>query len=316
MPILDLPNEVLLIIAEDLTTEDVHSLYQANRRFRALLISLLFADVDPRQMLHWAAEMAHETLLLLALYKGASISSQSIEHEHLTMNDWATIKYNNILLDLRLQASIEGTCVDGYRLNALHRAALAGHEAIVRILLAQGSDVMARTSRSDTPLHCAASGGHVRVVKILLAGGAEIDGRGWSGCTPLHLAAMQGHEGVARVLIERGASIEKRNERGDTPLHVGAWRGHVGIVGLLLEKGADVAARDLQGCAALHQAAMGGREEVAKVLIANGADVRSRNRSGKTAFSLAWVNGHKEMACRVLRTGDRRWSFLEWIWQS
>lgn len=316
MPILDLPNELLLIISEALAREDLHSLYQTNRRFRILLTSLLFAGIDPLQVLHWAAETAHETLLLLAIYNGAAVSAQTAEYEHLTAKDWAVIKYNNLVLELRLQASADKTCFDVYRLNALHRAALAGHESIVWILLGQGPDVLARTSRGDTPLHCASASGHVAVVEILL-GGVDIDDRGWRGCTPLHFAAMQGHEDVVRLLIVRGADLEARNDEGATPLHVGAWRGHVGIVRMLLGGGADVAVRDSQGCTALQHAAKGGREEVAVMLLAAGADLRLKDESGKTAFGVAYANGHRDMACRVLRTGERRWSLAEWVhvWQ-
>lgn len=312
MAILDLPNELLLIISESLGKEDLHSLYQTNRRFRILLTSLLFAGLDPLQVLHWAAETAHEALLLLAIYNGAAVAAQTAEYEHLTEKDWAVIKYNNQVLELRLQASVDKMCVDVYRLNALHRAALAGHEDIVWILLGQGLEVLARTSRGDTPLHCASAGGHVAVVEILL-GGVEIEDRGWRGCTPLHFAAMQGHEGVVRLLIDRGADLEARNDEGATPLHVGAWRGHVGIVRMLLEKGANAAAVDLQGFTALQHAAMGGREEVAAMLVAGGADLRIKNKSGKTAFGVACANGHKQMACRVLRTGERRWTLTEWV---
>lgn len=315
MPILDLPNELLLIISESLVKEDLHSLYQTNRRFRILLTSLLFAGLDPLQVLHWAAETAHEALLLLAIYNGAAVAAQTAEYEHLTAKDWAVIKYNNLVLELRLQASVDKTCVDVYRLNALHRAALAGHEDIVWILLGQGPDVLARTSRGDTPLHCASAGGHVAVVEILL-GGVEIDDRGWRGCTPLHFAAMQGHEGVVRLLIDRDADLEARNDGGATPLHVGAWRGHAGIVRMLLEKGANVAVEDSQGFTALQHAAMGGQEEVATMLVARGADLRSKNKSGKTAFGVACANGHRDMACRVLRTGERRWTLTEWAWGS
>lgn len=311
MPVLDLPNELFLIISETLTRKDVHSLYQTNRRFRALFTSLLFADLDPLQVLHWAAETAHETLLQLAIYKGATIAAQTAEYEHLTADGWAVIKYNNLVLELRLQASVDKVCVDVYRLNALHRAALAGHEAIVWILLGQGPDVSARTSRGDTPLHCASASGHVAVVEILL-GGIEIDDRGWRGCTPLHFAAMQGHEDVARLLVERGADLEAINDQGATPLHVGAWRGHAGIVRMLLGEGADVAVSDLQGFTALQHAAMGGRDEVALVLVEGGADLRWKNKRGQTAFGVACANGHKEMACRVLRTGDK-WSLAKWI---
>lgn len=315
MPILDLPNELLLIISGALAREDLHSLYQTNRRFRILLTSLLFAGIDPLQVLHWAAETAHETLLLLAIYNGAAVSAQTAEYEHLTAEDWAVIKYNNLVLELRLQASADKTCVDVYRLNALHRAALAGHESIVWILLGQGPDVLARTSRGDTSLHCASASGHVAVVEILL-GGVDINDRGRRGCTPLHVAAMQGHEDVVRLLIVRGADLEATNDEGVTPLHVAAWRGHVGIARMLLGGGADVAARDLQGCTALHHAARGGREEMAVMLLAAGADLRSKNENLKTAFGVACENRHRDMACKVLRTGERRWSLAEWVhWQ-
>lgn len=311
MPLLDFPNELLLIVAGSLTQEDLQSFYQTNSRLRNLLTSLLYRDVDGGSMLSWATDNGHETLLRLALHKGADITEQTYENEPLDTEHWAATKYDNVLLEIRLQASTDGSCFEVYRLNALHRAALAGHETIVSILLEHGASLFDLTSRGDTALHIASCHGYGAVTRLLIGRGALINEPGWKGCTPLHFAAMQGHEDIVRILIESGAAVDARNLRQATALQVAAWRGHTATVQLLLEQGASIASQDDLGFTALHLAATGGHEGVTSVLLGKGADLYAKNTAGKTAFAVAWVHGHKAMAKKMLRTRPSRWSFLD-----
>jgi len=50
---------------------------------------------------------------------------------------------------------------------SLHRAAMYGHEAVVRLLLEKGANIAAKTSEGRTALHLAAGSGHEAVVKLL-----------------------------------------------------------------------------------------------------------------------------------------------------
>jgi hypothetical protein len=57
--------------------------------------------------------------------------------------------------------------VDAYGYTALHRAAFAGHAAVVQLLLDAHAAVNAPAANGYTPLHEAAFGGHTAVVQLL-----------------------------------------------------------------------------------------------------------------------------------------------------
>ena len=67
---------------------------------------------------------------------------------------------------------------------ALHIAAIEGHRAAVRALLARGADVHARCKKDFTPLHFAAQLGMLQCVKILMSHGANALARADKGVTP------------------------------------------------------------------------------------------------------------------------------------
>jgi Ankyrin repeats (3 copies) len=71
---------------------------------------------------------------------------------------------------------------------ALHRAALNGREAAVRLLLEKEADVDARDEHGWTVLYWSAWDGHEATVRLLLEKGADIDARDEHGRTALHWA--------------------------------------------------------------------------------------------------------------------------------
>ena len=80
----------------------------------------------------------------------------------------------------------------------------------------------------------AAGNGHEAVVKLLLEKGAElVSNDDKSGQTPLSLAAERGHEAVVKLLLEKGAKLEsKDDEYGQTPLSLAAGEGHEAVVNI------------------------------------------------------------------------------------
>lgn len=72
---------------------------------------------------------------------------------------------------------------------------------------AAGSDAEEPAADGDSPLHKAAIGGHVAVVR-LLKGRTHLEQRNASGSTSLYNASSQGHLEVIRELVEEGAAGE------------------------------------------------------------------------------------------------------------
>ncbi|KAI8463137.1 MAG: ankyrin repeat-containing domain protein [Monoraphidium minutum] len=186
-----------------------------------------------------------------------------------------------------LRAGADARLPGGSGQQALHAAAKEGRVEVMRLLLAAGARVDARTGTTGaTPLWLAAAGGHGEAVRVLLEAGADPAARDREeGMTTLHAAARAGSAPAATALLAHprggGALAAARDKKGRTPLHIAAVAGCEGdrgfdrgngvmmymssgvapgpgpdpaLVGLLLAAGADPATRDHRGCSALDAA--------------------------------------------------------------
>ena len=155
----------------------------------------------------------------------------------------------------------------------LHRAAGAGHKAVVRLLLDRGARVEAEETNDERPLHRAAGAGHEAVVRLLLDRGAGTEAQEIYKETPLHQAAGAGQEATVRLLLDRGASIGSRNRECGTPLHRAAQDGDEAMVRLLLDRGANIEAKDSDNLTPLQKAIVARHQAVVRLLHDRGADV-------------------------------------------
>jgi ankyrin repeat protein len=96
-----------------------------------------------------------------------------------------------------------------------------------------------------TPLYVAARAGHDRIVRKLLAAGADINaaktlpaaGGLYDGVTPLHAASARGHATTVRVLLDDvRCEINCRTTDGTTPLHCAVEGCHLAVVRALLDR--------------------------------------------------------------------------------
>ncbi|KAF2194641.1 Pfs, NB-ARC and ankyrin domain protein [Zopfia rhizophila CBS 207.26] len=121
----------------------------------------------------------------------------------------------------------------------LSRAASNGHEAVVKLLLANdGVDPESKDKDGRTPLSWAASNGReAAVVKLLLAkDGVDPESKDNYGRTPMSWAASNGREAVVKLLLAKdgdGVDPESKDSDGQTPPSYAAWNGHEAVVKLL-----------------------------------------------------------------------------------
>jgi ankyrin repeat protein len=121
-------------------------------------------------------------------------------------------------------------------------------------------------------LHLAAQTGHLATVRMLLARGAAVGARSKEdGWTALHLAAEHGRGDIARFFIENGAAPDARPPAsGPRGLVYAAARrggGHVDAVRALLDGGAMIAMSDGNGCSALDYTVSHGHADVVHPLL-------------------------------------------------
>ncbi|MDR1025151.1 MAG: ankyrin repeat domain-containing protein, partial [Treponema sp.] len=96
--------------------------------------------------------------------------------------------------------------------DSLLRMAGNGRADEVKRLISEGASVDANDGYGNTPLHKAAMHGHIAVVKLLLQEyAAEVNFKNIDGYTPLHLAALIGHLEEVQVLLEHSADANLKN---------------------------------------------------------------------------------------------------------
>jgi ankyrin repeat protein len=137
-------------------------------------------------------------------------------------------------------------------------AATAGKaEEVARFLRDDKASHAAKDSLGRTALHRAALEGHDAVIRQLLEGGAAVDSADKEGFTPLHFAAALGREEACRLLLGHKAIADQPVPRsGAQPIHLAAANGRVRIVGLMVRNGAKVDAHDAHGGTPLQYAAV------------------------------------------------------------
>ena len=144
-------------------------------------------------------------------------------------------------------------------LTPLHCAAQRGEADNVRVLLARGALVGARTWQHRlTPLHYAAMKKDLTIVDLLVAAGADVDAESALG-QPLMLALAKTARGSSyydpeteipagfATFMRLEASAKSKDEHGNTPLHYAAERRNEAWVADLLGRKVEVDARNTKG---------------------------------------------------------------------
>jgi ankyrin repeat protein len=111
---------------------------------------------------------------------------------------------------------------------ALHVAAAAHDDAVVRALIAAGADAGARNRRGAQPLHYVVDGSpdtaswspaaQRRIIKRLVSAGADPDAHDKSGVGPLHRAVRNRASAAVQALLQGGVNPRAATLRGSTPL--------------------------------------------------------------------------------------------------
>lgn len=161
----------------------------------------------------------------------------------------------------------------------LMRAAQAGAQDLVCMLLDQGANVEIGDGDGETALAKAARGGHAKIVEILLDQGVHIDqvGRFGSQRTPLMAVVVAGNGAMVDYLISLGAEVDRASQNKLTPLMYAVTCDNADIINLLARKGANLDKKGNRGDTALIFALRGNHFRAAKALIDQGAIDEANN---------------------------------------
>ncbi|MDR1308136.1 MAG: ankyrin repeat domain-containing protein [Treponema sp.] len=154
-----------------------------------------------------------------------------------------------------------------------------------------------RDENGRTALHVAAEAGNEDMVRFLLAMGTEADTADNQGRTALGIAAGRGDPAIARLLTAAGADIHHplANDSPGTPALLGVRSGGLLLDALVLPE--TVNRRGAGGVTLLHLAGQEGNAAAAEKIAAAGGRINERDDAGKTALDYALsVTGSSEQA--------------------
>lgn len=254
MPLLSLPNELLLQIAEGLdSVKATYAFFLTNRRLASLLTPVLldYAIHEDRHCvtaLYLAATNADVKMIRLLLEKGTNIRITDDDEIRRSVTDDNVDKLLKLLLEQGAHSIIQDRPCGG---TALHWAADYGHEGVTRLLLERGMNVAVKDLFGRTALQWAAVEGHETIVRLLLENGVDVNGKDYDSVTALHRAAEHGLDNVVRLLLEKGANIDAQDSERATPLHWATEFKNLATARLLIELGADHTIKNRRGVTAL-----------------------------------------------------------------
>lgn len=175
----------------------------------------------------------------------------------------------------------------------LHAAAAGGGKNSAEFLLKNGLEINALGAAERTPLHAAVLADQTEMVRWLLRQGADPMAKDKEGFKPLMLAVREGKPGS---VAELGAY--DRQEL-DPALLLAALVGRADVIDALTNFGASVYARMEDGRTPLMVAAENGHLAAVQLLLDLGAGRFTAMPDGKTAADFATAAGHLEIAALI-----------------
>ncbi|KAK4860678.1 hypothetical protein LT330_004409 [Penicillium expansum] len=258
IPLLRLPNELLLLISTKLESEeDLSHLLQANRRLYDLLLPRLYQQnvkLWKSEGLANCAATGNERGVRHFLYWGAYVDVQVL----------STIrkKTDRFIPPMSLHTMFSGRRPTSQARNPF----MVPPRALLKV-------------ESQTPLSIAAHAGHDDIVRLLLEHGAQLNdcvGKEiWTGPNnPAVGALLAGHESVFRILLEWGAQKEGPNLLYGGLINCAVASGQMPMLKLLIEFGVDTNA-EVNGMCPLLWAVRRkpNYASMVEVLLDNGANV-------------------------------------------
>jgi ankyrin repeat protein len=235
---------------------------------------------------------------LVALTHGISAQDQiSPLHQ-------AVLSADDAAAERLIRSGADVNLASRYGVTPLSLAAQRGHSELIDLLLKAGASVKtaeAKLPEGQTLLMHAARTGNVASVKALIAAGSSVNARETrTGTTAAVWAATGSHAGAIRVLAEAGADLNVQSKITAYP-HTQA-----GVLLSGLEEGVSYVGQTVLprgGWSAVMYAAREGAVEAARALVESGANLDLTDPEGTTALIIAIINGHYDVASVLIGKG-------------
>jgi ankyrin repeat protein len=258
-------------------------------------------NADGASALDLAAENGNKRITRMLLDRGATYDKASALRRAASQGDEAEVRR-------QLDDGVPVDAIDYEGLSALFGAAIKGHSAVAKLLIARGANIIAFVAACDfdgekTDIHARKSRFRQNIGDALQRcnSATEINAVDHRGRTALHLGVdcvhissgsmiifaperLTWHVSLVRALLDQGANIDTGDKQGLTALHYAGREGITSTVQLLLDRGAKIDAADKHGLTVLHYAAREDITSTVQLLLDRGAKIDAADRNGLTAL--------------------------------
>jgi ankyrin repeat protein len=277
---------------------------------------------DGMTALHWAAERGDVPLLNVVIAGGALLNPLTRIGDYTPLHLAARQGRTEAVLRL-LEAGASARAVTKSGTTALHLAAQGGDAAMVTALLDHGAEVDATESaRRQTPLMFAAAAGRADAIRVLVARGADVGARSMA-VDLARVDAVDQLAGQTRKQLLDGFQAKSNDPVGwrPSPTEVqAAVRAARAIQAEAPEvraveageagagpddaSGFSASVGGMGGFSALHHAAREGHIDAALALVDAGAEVNQPSAGDHTTpLLIAAINGQFDLAMALLERG-------------
>ncbi|CAH0053726.1 unnamed protein product [Clonostachys solani] len=311
MPLLHLPNEILVKIARGLWEEnDLNAFVRVSRHLYTLLNAYLYAH-NLRRFVNNNFDIGRAALLRAIIHRGPEATYKlALEAErNLSPSSYPCPSDCALKLAMILERADALTLLfencDYHHADrtAILKAARIGNVDVFRTMIESGCFEPSYTDDNGmTSIMEVAILDHVEIARYLL-GFEEVDlnVRWDGGFTPLYMAAQAGHVEMVKLLVATGKiDVNAENDYGTTALSAAVRADQLECVRALLEDDSlDPNAGDFDQMSPLQDAAVSWRLEMVNLLLEGGADVNFAE-NGTTALECAVQGGNYDIVTTLL----------------
>eukprot|EP00892_Ulva_mutabilis_P010180 jgi/Ulvmu1/7534/UM037_0078.1 len=296
--------------------------------------SLEVVDDKGNTLLHHATRHGGLPEVSLLLKNRASSHIRNVAGDlplHIILRHYAPSRGLANVVEQLIGRRVDLKAQDSAGVPPICRAAAAGNEAVVELLLNAGADPAGTDSCGQSALHHVAAGSIEQVAAVrerdrlqpaleqhraatdgaLAALSARRPRRATAdrvGESPRPVSLFQALQelsvafaNIIKLLVARGASVMAVDELGSTPLHAAAMGAKVDILMQLVDQGADVQARNLAFETPLHVAARSRSTQTLHTLVKKGAPCEAEDHNGRTPLHYACYYSSSEVIAEMCR---------------
>ena len=186
----------------------------------ALSVLVQGAPVDAvdflgRTALHWATQHDNVPVASMLMDFGAGAETPDATNT-IPLHAAAAVSETGKMATLLTMGSSSSSFLQNCNgWSALHVAAFLGNVTVLRLLLSRRNvDLSPADSEGASCLHAAVGAGQIECVRLLIARGANLNAKTHAGDTPLHFAARTNNTLLVRILLKGGADRTQKNDAG------------------------------------------------------------------------------------------------------